>query len=48
MASFIYYQLRNSIGETLFLSFAIPDYEGKNALSTFPKAVRFSLRGFHL
>jgi hypothetical protein len=32
MALFIQYALRNTIGDTLFLSFAIPDSGGKNAL----------------
>jgi hypothetical protein len=47
MASFIQDEQRNTIGDNLFLSFAIPDSEGKNALSTFPKAIRISLRGFY-
>jgi hypothetical protein len=32
MASFIQYEMRNAIGEALFLDFAIPDSGGKNAL----------------
>jgi len=32
MASFIHYQRCNTIGDSLFLGFAIPDSEGKNAL----------------
>jgi hypothetical protein len=47
MASFIQDERRNTIGDTLFLSFAIPDSEGKNALGIFPKTIRISLRGFH-
>jgi hypothetical protein len=47
MASFIQDERRNTIGDTLFLGFAIPDSAGKNALSIFPEAIRISLRGFH-
>jgi len=32
MASFIQYEMRNTIGEALFLDFEIPDSGGKNAL----------------
>jgi len=32
MASFIQYEMRNTIGEALFLDFAIPDSDGKNTL----------------